>query len=819
MSVVSQYRWFIVVAFMVFYPLLVMGQVPFTVRGRIIDADTKAPLAFVNIIINDSKRGGTTDIDGKFFFSSPSEIHTLHMSYVGYQDTLYQVPDSGRGDLIIELKKKLVVLEEVVIYPEVNPAHRIIDLVVANRDKNDPEQLKSFSYTSYDKMIFTVVLDTLELADSLKNDSSYIEVREFFDKQDIGLMETVTERKFMHPDMNYEKVTANRVSGFKDPIFVFLISQLQSTTFYDDLFHIMDKHYVNPISKGSTAKYFFLIEDTTYTELNDTVFVISYRPRRNTNFDGLEGVLYINSRGWAIQNVIAKPFIEEGFGIRIQQKYDLVDSSRWFPEQLNSDIIFNNAMIQSGETAMKIVAIGKSYIRNIELNPELVRRQFDVLGIDVEPNSHKKSEEFWNTYRTDSLSERDLNTYAFLDSIGEAENFDRFAKTMETIISGRIPWKFIDIDIDKFVKYDSYQGFYLGLGIHSNAVLSKRFNIGGYFGYGFKAPKFKYGLDASYVANRRKELTLMVDYFNDLEESGGTMLMFEKNELFSGQGWRQLLITRMNPTESIGAGLSMRILRDLKMGMVLASMSKDAVYDYRFGQSEDGVAIMTGKFNFTEVRLGFRFSFREEFIVTKRSRISLGSQYPVVWFQYTRGLDGFLNGAYAYDRFDLKVEESFYFKYLGRFSFILRGGLILGDVPFPNLYNGHGSYRVFTIFAPFSFSTMRMNEFMSDRYLSLYFTHNFGSLLFKKGKFQPELAISTNLGFGSFEGAPDKHYNITYRTMELGYYESGLMIHNILNLNFFNIGLGAFYRYGPYSLEKTGDNFAYKFSINFPFRR
>ena len=114
---------------------------------------------------------------------------------------------------------------------------------------------------------------------------------------------------------------------------------------------------------------------------------------------------------------------------------------------------------------------------------------------------------------------------------------------------------------------------------------------------------------------------------------------------------------------------------------------------------------------------------------------------------------------------------------------------------------------------------MRMNEFMSDRYLSLYFTHNFGSLLFKKGKFQPELAISTTLGFGSFKGDPDKHYNITYRTMELGYYESGLMIHNILDLNFFNIGLGAFYRYGPYSLAKTGDNFAYKFSINFPFGR
>ena len=31
----------------------------------------------------------------------------------------------------------------------------------------------------------------------------------------------------------------------------------------------------------------------------------------------------------------------------------------------------------------------------------------------------------------------------------------------------------------------------------------------------------------------------------------------------------------------------------------------------------------------------------------------------------------------------------------------------------------------------------------------------------------------------------------------------------------FGIGLGAFYRYGPYSLTKTIDNFAFKFTVTF----
>ena len=121
-----------------------------------------------------------------------------------------------------------------------------------------------------------------------------------------------------------------------------------------------------------------LIEDTLFTALNDTVFIISFRPRPNTNFDGLEGLLYINSRGWAIQNVIAKPAVQKGFSIRIQQQYKLIDSVDWFPVQLNTDVIFNNARVQSGNVQVNLVGIGKSYIRDIVLNPEKIRKQMNI---------------------------------------------------------------------------------------------------------------------------------------------------------------------------------------------------------------------------------------------------------------------------------------------------------------------------------------------------------------------------------------------------------------------------------------------------------
>ena len=46
-------------------------------------------------------------------------------------------------------------------------------------------------------------------------------------------------------------------------------------------------------------------------------------------------------------------------------------------------------------------------------------------------------------------------------------------------------------------------------------------------------------------------------------------------------------------------------------------------------------------------------------------------------------------------------------------------------------------------------------------------------------------------------------------------YESGILFNNLLRQWFLGYGLGVFYRYGPYALPKTIDNFAFKFTIRF----
>ena len=141
--------------------------------------------------------------------------------------------------------------------------------------------------------------------------------------------------------------------------------------------------------------------------------------------------------------------------------------------------------------------------------------------------------------------------------------------------------------------------------------------------------------------------------------------------------------------------------------------------------------------------------------------------------------------------------------------------MVSSDVPYSKLYAGQGSYRKFTVESEASFGTMRLNEFLSDRFVSLFVKHDFGTLLFRpRGRFQPEVALVHNLGFGSLKHG-ENHKNIVFDTLEKGYFEGGLLINNLLRIQILRYGLGVFYRFGPYAFSKTIDNFAFKLTLQF----
>lgn len=789
-------------------------------------------MAFVTVSIPNTNEGVSADIDGRFLLITSHPVAKLQFSYVGYETNIAEVP--SRGDMLVRLKPKSIQLSEVQIKPGINPADRIIRKASENRIRNNPEKNISFSYTSYNKLYMTTDFkgdaDTLNSLDTIRRKES--RVNKLLEKQHLFLMESVSKRKYMHPGRNHEEVVATRTSGMKTPLFTALGDQMQSFSFYDNTIKLFDRTYLNPLVKGSTDKYLFILEDTLYSG-KDTIFVLSFQPRRGTNFDGLKGVLQISTNQFAIVSVKAEPFVTEGlFTIRIQQSYEWLQGRQWFPLQLNTDLYYNDVLVSdtslivggrkklSGSNEGKLKMVSRSYITHVVLDPPLKKRDFGSLEVEIAPDASEKGDAFFEKYRADSLTRRDKMTYHVLDSAGKASNLDMKVKAFSALIDGQLPWKYICFDLNRIIDVNDYEQVRLGLGIHTSQRLSSCFTIGGYGAWGFADKQLKYGGDISIFPYRKnRDYAITYAYSNDIVETSGIAFFREFGSL-SSEGFRTNLLSVFDKQEMHKVSVRFRLMNYFLCNLYVSNEIRMPTNNYRFGYGFDnGQGSATwNRFLFTEAGLQIKYVFREKFTEFLNTRISEGSKYPIVFLNLCQGLDNVpaLGGQYAYQKMELKINKRFITPKAGKPEFQITGGYVNGNIPATKLFAGRGSFVNYSFTVPNSFETMGLNEFLSDRYVSLFYTHDFGRLFFRKEYFQPQVLLLNRVGFGSLSNQAN-HFGIAYKTMEKGYYETGILLNNLIRRGYLGVGAGVYYRYGPYAYIDEIRNIAIKFSISFNF--
>jgi hypothetical protein len=424
-------------------------------------------------------------------------------------------------------------------------------------------------------------------------------------------------------------------------------------------------------------------------------------------------------------------------------------------------------------------------------------------------------EKVWNTYRVDSLTLRDQMTYRVIDSIGKANNFDKLTRRLDALVNGKVTLGYIDLYMDNLFKINHHEGLRLGLKLSTSDKVSTWFRVGGYGAYGFKDKEFKYGAEGTLIFDRFRDFNLTAAYYNDVDEAGADPKFDQSRNLLNPERFRDIMVERMDQTRSYEAKISSRLLKYMTLGVGFSSYNRLPLYDYKYqlGSSEN-IAVTSSDFTFTEATVTIRYAYGEKFMKNTKTAISMGTNYPVVQFYAAHGFDDILGGQYEYNRFDLKINKSVFFKYLGTSSFTLMAGLIDRDIPYTNLYNARASYRPFTFYSPGSFATMRMDEFTADRYASLFLSHNFGKLLFRSKFFKPEPELVTNIGIGSLSH-PENHLKEGIKGYEKGYFESGIVINKILRLGLTDVGFAWYYRYGPYSLPTSKENMAWKITFQF----
>jgi len=765
-------------------------------EGQVLDNLTKEPIPFANVVYSEGA-GTVTDIDGKFSILTNVNIEQLNVSCIGYVSTEISVDNLGVGN-VVYLSPLKYRLPTVNVTPGENPALAVMRRVIENKPKHNPDSYDPFSCIIYHKMTldyeWPAELNTEEineLKDSMgvMNDSYLV------------LFESVSEKQHWKKDIGKEKIISGRVSGFKDPVLASFPAVLQPFSFYNLYIELLGLSYLNPASKPGLSAYHFILEDTYVNSLGDSIFYISYRPKDDKNFRGITGAFHIDGKSSAIKTVSATTAgTENGLRLFIRQNYQPLSNGLWFPKQLESSLKFASVGSMR-KLPFPIVGTGKSYVTAVNMKPSFTAKDFNnVIMEDVAISSDAPEVE---VFRYEPLTARDSLTYHLLDSIGRRNHLDAILKTQLSLVKGYFPLGNLQLDLSKVIDYNDYEGLKLGLGLYTSPRLSKNFTTGGYYTYGFGDKDAKYGGKVAITPLKNEENQLFINFQDDVYATG-SFEFIDGVKANSSERFSRFLTETMDLSTVWKSGMEFRFMKYFKTGIYYSGGDIKPQRKYHFSTDD----LIATKFSFDEIGLKLKWANKETFINSPLGRISNGTKWPVVWLNAGFGRWNSTEDQ-EYHRYEARIHKQFDYPNSMYTTLRIQGGYFAGDYPSTFLYSSLGSYKSFTIFVPYTFGTMRLNEFAANEFAALYFTHGIPLALNTDNRIKPEIVFSTNIAFGN---APTG-----IMSFSKGYYESGLYLKNLFSNFIFQYGLSVHYRYGAYQLPDAVDNWAFKLGVEFAF--
>ena len=788
------------------------------IQGRVVSESDQSPLPFVHLRFDFGNTGTVSNIDGNF--TIPDTVKKIQLSYIGFKPLTLPVRKSGNGIWYVSLIPDNKLLSTIEVYPGKDPAYKIMLSVLDHSAENNPDNLNSYQCMAYHKFWLSADVLANEKISGLKKISAreLERLQQKFEANHMLLIETTSKKKFLQPNHQNEEILSSRVSGLKKDAFFLLATQLQSFSIYRENFTMLSKNYLSPVSKSALKNYAFVLEDTLQINGQDTVYLIRFHPAKDRNFDGLKGFLHITTHGYAVQSVIAEPASMEKKDVyaSIQQNYELLESGHWFPKALNAAINFKMTTARPVDSVNKkrapielsVTANSRTYLYQSEVNLPLEPKSFPKYGVTVSAES-KDSLMEPNGFRYIPLTPKDSATYQYLDSLGQKAHLNQKMKLVQALSLGTFPIGPVSINFMYLFGYNINEGYKIGLGLETNRTFSKYYALGTYFTYGTKDGAFRHGEWIRIYPTGYPDIKIELNHKN-IKKEYGVEEMLTDFDIFEHEYFRSLLIKNMYQTNNYTVSAEMRPIEPLNLKIFM-----DQATNYRLSYGNFTVPEWN-PFQLSRAGFEVRYSPGITFLNDPDELIQSSAPRSDYYFSVIQGLKMF-KSEYQFTKIDAKAKFKIRLSAMGTTSFMIRGGKIFNDVPITDWFHGYGSYSGdFTLLAPYSFATMRLNEFSADQYAALHIRHNFGSGFIPSWYFiRPELALAQNIGIGSLK--PQYTSESGAADFRKGYFETGIELNRIINSNFVGFGFGTYYRYGPYHINVAAQNFAYKFTINFKF--
>ena len=668
--------------------LLITTIVQSQITGIVKDTSGQ-PLPYVNIFIENTYKGTTSNEDGYFELNiSKTGNHTVVFQFLGYKTLQKKLEISQFPHAIdVVLEEENINLNEVVIDAKENPANQIIKAAIAKRQLH-LEKLNAYTADFYSKGIIRIV-----------------DAPENFMGQDVGdfdgaldstrtgilyLSETMSKIKYLKPEL-FESVTASKVSGNSTGI-SFNSAMDVDFNLYNNTVNI-NNDIISPIADYAFNYYKYKLEGEFYDDEGNLIHKINIIPKRE-NDRVFSGSIYIVEDTWALYGIDiqvkgSQIQVLPADTIRIRQNltYDKSED-QWLVRAQTIDFDYSFLGFKGDGS---FVANYTNYI----LDPESTDRNNKNEILVFEKDANKKEVEFWNNKRPVPLTTEELKDYIRRDSLETLRSSKTYLDSIDTennkfkiinLLTGysfKNSFKKRSFRISgplEGVHFNTVQGYNVSL----DANFTKRYNnyknfvsIDGDLNYSVETKRLRGTLGGRYKFNAINNATAWANFgaktqqFNRSNPISNlhndiSSLFFENNFMkiydkqFAEIGYAQELFNGLRFSSQI-AYENRKVLFNTSDEVINPQDNIEYTSNNPLAPNDFGSAPFTNH-DLILLDLGIGIRFGEKYMSYPDLKFNISnSDYPQLYFNYSKGFSASVSD-YNFDHFNVRLRQNINFK-------------------------------------------------------------------------------------------------------------------------------------------------------------
>lgn len=737
------------------------------IRGKVIDAESGSPIPFANVVIQGTSIGSPTNFEGYFEIKGEGESDTLVVSYIGYERKKKTYKKGVTQTLNFQLLPEASSYGEFVITSGKieNPAFEIMRNVMKNKPLNDKRRIDSYEYESYNKI--EVAVDNL--TDKFRNKKYVQKITAVLDSIEqiagedgkpilpLFISESLSEFYFRsNPKLQKEKIIKTKITGvgIEDGNLISQVigSSFQEYNFYQNRMNIVNKEFASPLGEGWRVMYNYELQDSVFLG-DDYCYILDFKPKNDQEL-AFYGKVWITKEDYAIKQIDAtmQPsanlnFIEK---IKIQQELEKTTNGAWLP--VKSRILIDVSELT--KNSVGFLAKFYSSNKNLKITEPRPTRFFEQ-AIELEEDARIEDEGFWIANRHDSLNSTERNVMAMIDSLNEIPVVKTWTEILKTFVRGYVEVGKLDLGPwPVLVSKNNIEGWRLRVGARTNEHFSLRWQFEGYVAYGFEDQDYKYGLGATWIANRKKWTTLSVGYRTDIDQLGiqpDPINGFEDGLAFVALTSLGDLVRPFH-YERYQFNYFRQASKAFSFNLSMRNQKVTPLFPFEYYTEPGDIDSPTAsKYTTAEVTIRLKYARDETFLINDNSRRSLGTlRWPSLNVAYTRGIKGAFGGDFDFNRVDFGISQRLKMGFWGVSFYDIRASHMFTDLPYILLRAHIGNEQA--VYTPIAFSQMQFFEYVSDSYASLRYTHFFEGFILNRvpllKRLKWRLVGSTNVLFG-----------------------------------------------------------------------